>query len=74
MSMTSVNGYSKRMDKLEDAHGNNTHIIWRDNMNNLDEDVLIADYCGIHLEAHPLDNFLIVQWIATPDQATAPLQ
>ena len=73
MSMTSVNGYSRRMDKLEEAHGNATHIIWRDNMNNLDEDVLIAAYCGTHPQAHPLDTFLIVQWISTPDQDKAPL-
>lgn len=73
MSMTSVNGYSRRMDKLEEAHGNNTHIIWRDCMNNLDEDALIAAYCENHPEAHPQDTYLIVQWIATPDQDSAPL-
>jgi hypothetical protein len=73
MGITGINQYAARMTKLENVSGFDTHIIWRDCMNNLDENALIAKYTAAHPSASAQDNYVIVQWISTPDQPTAPV-
>ena len=73
MSITSLNGYSRRMDKLEQSHTPGWHqIMIKGSMHNMDEPALIENYCADHPEARPTDNFMFVQWINTVGPKPAP--